>query len=559
MNLLDQLRFLYGADKAPKLWERVREILADHRKPVSARENALTERDVILITYPDQVRKPGQNPLRVLNHFCLQFLTDVISAIHVLPFCPSSSDDGFSVIDYRQVDPALGDWRDIAAIQDSFQLMFDAVINHVSAQSFWFRSFLQGDLRYRDHFIEPGGSDDLSKVVRPRALPLLTSFSTPSGVKRVWTTFGPDQIDLNFSNPEVLLEILDVLLTYVDRGATFLRLDAIAYLWKQAGTKCIHLPQTHHLIQFFRSALDEVAPHVRLITETNVPHVENLSYFGNGFNEAQLVYNFALPPIVLHTFYTQDSTALSRWAASLRAPSDHTTFLNFLASHDGIGLNPLRGILSSAEIDALVQNATVRGALISHRYESDGAEVPYELNVNYFDALGALEPGELLDLHVDRFLAAQAIMLSLVGVPAVYFHSLFGSRGWWQGVNETGRNRSVNREKCDLTALQQQLSDPTSLRSKVFSRYSQLISVRRTSPAFHPHGGQRVLEMDPSVLALERTSPSGDARMLVLINVSPQSVVLAISVNAGVDLLGDTHRDGNRLILKPYQISWIKV
>jgi sucrose phosphorylase len=387
--------------------------------------------------------------------------------------------------------------------------------------------------------------------VRPRALPLLTPFHTPSGEKKVWTTFSDDQIDLNFKNPEVLLEILDILLLYAEHGATFIRLDAIAYLWKEIGTSCIHLPQTHHVIQFLRAALNEVAPHVYLITETNVPHTDNLSYFGDGTNEAQLVYNFALPPLTLHTFHTGDARILSDWARTLTLPSDKTTFFNFLASHDGIGLNPARGILSNADIDSLVNKTLAHSGLISYKQNADGTQSPYEMNINYFDALSnpsMLLPqspaAETLDLQVNRFLAAQAIMLSLIGVPGIYFHSLFGSRGWTEGVKQTGRNRTINREKLQFDELQKQLADETSLRSKVFTRYSELLKTRSSSPAFDPHGTQKIADLHPAVFAVERTSPGGKARILCLHNVSQETV--SFSAN------------GNAITLEPYQVLWLK-
>jgi sucrose phosphorylase len=317
-------------------------------------------------------------------------LANVGGGIHILPFYPWTSDDGFSVTDYRKVDSNLGEWKDITSMQNNFRLMFDGVINHISAESEWFKGFLRDDPPYRDYFITVDGDPDLSQVVRPRALPLLTSFNTPSGEKRVWTTFSADQIDLNFKNPEVLFEILDIMLMYIERGATYIRLDAIAYLWKEIGTTCIHLPQTHHLIQLMRCVLDEVAPHVHLITETNVPHADNISYFGDGTNEAQLVYNFALPPLTLHTFHTGNAQVLSNWAKTLTLPSDKTTFFNFLASHDGVGLNPARGILSNEEIDALVNKTLAHGGLVSYKNNSDGSQSPYEMNVNYFDALSPL-------------------------------------------------------------------------------------------------------------------------------------------------------------------------
>ncbi|MCE7858936.1 MAG: sugar phosphorylase, partial [Chloroflexi bacterium CFX2] len=372
----DHLSFLYGESIITHPLERTRNLLAEYRPRIKPQFSRLTERDAILITYGDQVRAQNERPLQSLKKFCDLHLTGVLNGIHILPFYPWTSDDGFSVVDYRRVDPALGDWDDVSAMQN-FRLMFDGVINHISSQSGWFLNFLHDDLRYRNYFITIEGEPDLSQVVRPRTLPLLTSYQTPSGEKKVWTTFSADQIDLNFKNPDVLLEILDTLLFYAERGATFIRLDAIAYLWKEIGTTCIHLPQTHAVIQFLRAALNEAAPHVQLITETNVPHSDNISYFGDGTNEAQLVYNFALPPLTLHTFHTGDARVLSDWAKTLTLPSDKTTFFNFLASHDGIGLNPARGILSNADIDSLVNKVIEHSGLISYKQDADGTQSPY--------------------------------------------------------------------------------------------------------------------------------------------------------------------------------------
>ncbi len=557
-NLLDHLTFLYGSKLASQVLPRVEKLLAEYRERLPARDGSLTERDALLITYGDQVQAPNEKPLKTLKKFCDTHLAGVLSGIHILPFYPWTSDDGFSVVDYRQIDPQLGDWSDVSAMQD-FHLMFDGVINHISSQSEWFRGFLRDEPRYRDYFIAIEGEPDLSQVVRPRALPLLTAFQTASGTKRVWTTFSDDQIDINFGNPEVLLEILDVLLLYAERGADFIRLDAIAYMWKEIGTTCIHLPQTHRIIQFLRAALDEAAPHVQLITETNVPHVDNISYFGNGTNEAQLVYNFALPPLTLHTFHTGDARALSDWAKTLTLPSDTTTFFNFLASHDGVGLNPARGILSNVEIDPLVEKTLAHGGLISYKHNADGTQSPYEMNINYFDALSNPNANEPLDVQADRFLAAQAIMLSLVGVPGIYFHSLFGSRGWHEGVKQTGRNRTINREKLQFDALQKELADESSLRAKVFTKYRDLLNARSRTPAFDPHGSQKVLNVHPSVFALERISPDETARVLCLQNVSDQAVTFATGYESANDLFTRQPLQVSSVTLEPYRTVWVEL
>jgi sucrose phosphorylase len=541
-KLLTLLTYIYGESVSARLFERTKNLLNQYRPRIKPEFNGLTERDSLLITYGDQVQRANEMPLQTLKNFCDAYLSGVMSGIHILPFYPWTSDDGFSVVDYRQIDSALGTWADVSSMQN-FRLMFDGVINHISSQSDWFQKFLQDDSLYKNYFITIEGKPDLSQVVRPRALPLLTSYQTPSGEKNVWTTFSADQIDLNFKNPDVLLEILDILLLYIERGATFIRLDAIAYLWKEIGTTCIHLPQTHAIIQFLRAALIEVAPHVQLITETNVPHSDNISYFGDGTNEAQLVYNFALPPLTLHAFHTGNARVLSDWAKTLTLPSDKTTFFNFLASHDGIGLNPARGILSNADIDSLVNKVIEHGGLISYKHNADGTQSPYEMNINYFDALSNPSGDEPIELQVSRFIAAQAIMLSIIGVPGIYFHSLFGSRGWLEGVQQTGRNRTINREKLQFDELQSQLADEKSLRYKVFAKYSELLKTRSSSSAFDPHGTQVIHDLHPAVFAVERISPNGQERMLCLHNVSQKSV--SVSVNEKL------------IALEPYQVLWL--
>jgi len=568
--LASRLIAFYGESVGRATFEPLAALIAHYRAHIPApRATGFTERDSILITYADQVREPGIMPLRSLADFCERYLVGTVSGIHILPFYPSSSDDGFSVIDYRAVDPALGHWEEVERLGQRFRLMFDAVANHVSAHGSWFKSFLRDDPLYRDYFIIVPEGTDLSQVIRPRSLPLLTRFVTASGAKLVWTTFSRDQVDLNYANPAVLLQMIETLLIYLSHGAELIRLDAIAYLWKEIGTPCIHLSKTHRLIQLLRAVLDYVAPHVALITETNVSQAENISYFGDGTNEAQLVYNFALPLLVLHAFHTGSAVTLSQWAAGLSLPSKRVTFLNILASHDGIGLNPGRGILADGEIDALVERALAHGGLVSYKSNSDGTPSPYELNLNYFDALSDPNAGEAIDTRIERFIAAQAIMLALVGVPGIYFHSLFGSRGWPEGVRLSGSYRAINRERCDRAALEGELSDASSQRSKIFIQYKRLLQVRAAHPSFHPQGEQRVLNGDNSIFALLRRAPDGAEQVLCLHNVSHESRVVELNWREVFNFLPARLTDliaeqtetviaNQSLRLKPYQICWLR-
>jgi sucrose phosphorylase len=536
-----QLNILYDAETAAHAAARLDALVGRYRERIpTPAVTSLSETDSILITYGDQVREIGQPHLKTLAEFCEAHLRGVVSGIHILPFSPWSSDDGFSVKDYRSVDPDLGSWIDVERLGRSFRLMFDGVINHASVQGKWFQDFLRDVKPHRDYFLTVEGDHDLSKVARPRALPLLTEFPTASGKRFVWTTFSADQADLDYHNPEVLLEIFDILLMYAKRGAHFIRLDAIAYLWKEIGSPCIHLHQTHAIIRLLRAVLDEVAPHVHLITETNVPHSDNISYFGDGKNEAQLVYNFALPPLVLHTFRTGDASVLSEWARGLDLPSGQTTFLNFLASHDGIGLNPAQEILDPDATQALVSQTLAHGGLISYQQNADGTQSPYELNINYFDALSNPFGEEPLNTQIDRFMAANASMLCLQGLPAIYFHSLFGSRNWPEGVKATHNNRSINREKLERTKLEDELTNRNSLRSLVFVRFQRLLEQRAESDAFHPQGGQKILDMGREVFAVLRSSPTSDRQMLCLQNVTAQK------------------QFAGKYVLEPYQTLWLE-
>lgn len=563
------LASLYGPEVGAATARAMVELIA--RNPLvmtHALSDELSERDALLITYADQVRAPGQAPLETLADFCRQHLAGLVSGVHLLPFYPWTSDDGFSVKDFFAVNPEYGTWQDVAKFQPEFALMFDAVFNHMSSQSDWFLRFVQDEPDFRDFFVTVLGSPDLSQVVRPRALPLLTEFQTARGPENVWTTFSADQVDVNVRNPRVLLALTEALLFYVQHGARFIRLDAIAYLWKEIGTNCIHLPQTHAVIQVWRAVLDMAVPQVQLITETNVPHRDNISYFGDGTNEAQLVYNFALPPLVLHALLRGDSSFLTQWAATLATPAPQATFFNFLASHDGIGLNPARGILPQPEIDFLVERCLAHGGFISYKHNADGSKSPYEMNVVYFDAVNDPAVDEPATMQVDRFLVAQAIMLAIAGVPGIYFHSLFGSRNDRPGALQSGINRRINREKCLRKELEGELATPTSLRAAVFGRFSALLRARREHAAFRPRAAQKIYSFNPRIFALLRAAQNGQDWVLCLHNVSREVVTVRVAVGevtariGGTELLsGITHAMGEdgtfTVTLQPYEVNWL--
>lgn len=555
-RILDHVTALYGSDRAGGICADL-EALMRRMPPASSRKrHRFGPADALLITYGHNLQRAGEPPLRTLKVFAERHLAGLFNTIHILPFFPHSSDDGFSVVDYARVDPELGNWEDVAALGRNFRLMFDFVLNHVSARSDWVRRHLAGDPDFADLAIAVSPRCDLSAVARPRVTPLLTRFPQADGIPRwLWTTFGPDQVDLNWANPAVMLRMVAVMLDYVRRGAVLLRLDAVAYLWKTMGTDCIHRPETHRVVKLLRAILDRVAPGVVILTETNVPHVENLSYLGDGRDEAQMVYNFTLPPLLLHTLLAGDATALSRWAGGLKTPSPETTFLNFTASHDGIGLRPLEGILPAAAVDRLVAKSQANGGRVSMRTGPGGRRQPYELNITYIDALGAADRND--PWHLARFMASQSIQYVFPGVPATYIHSLLGSRNWQEGVARSGQPRRINRQPLDAADISRALADPKSFRCAVFEGYRRMVRTRCRQPAFSPSASMAVLDLGPSVFAVGRHCES--QTIWALTNVSARQCRVRLSGVAGelVDLVDGSRVAAAGISLAPYQYRWL--
>ncbi|MDR7344011.1 sucrose phosphorylase [Pantoea alhagi] len=517
------------------------------------------EKDVVLITYADQFREPEAPTLATFSRFYQQHLQSTFNLVHLLPFFPWSSDDGFSVIDYHQVNPICGEWRNVAELHTHTRLMFDFVCNHISARSPWFKHYLACDPGWDDFFISMPPGTDLSGVTRPRTSPLLTPFERSDGSRHyIWTTFSADQIDLNFASAEVLIRMVDVLLEYLKKGADYVRLDAVGYMWKTPGTRCIHLENTHLLVKLFRAIADVVAPGTVIITETNVPHQDNISYFGNGQDEAQMVYQFSLPPLVLHAIHNGSARALRQWAAGLDLGSSTTTFFNFLASHDGIGLNPARGILPEVEIVSLVRDLALEGALISYKNNPDGTTSPYEINVTYMDALNKQSDDD--DTRIRRFMLAHAILLAFPGVPAIYIQSILGSRNDQEGVKVAGHNRAINREKYALSAIEKALSGGDYLRQQIFNRLSALIQLRTRQPAFHPDNPMEILDSENTLLMLRRYASAQDNGLLCVFNLSGKNVEAMLpEAKKYRDVIAQKLIDGAQPVtLPPWHYLWLK-
>jgi sucrose phosphorylase len=559
-SIYERLKVLYKEDEAKKANELIKELIKKYEVLITSKEYHLSQKDTILITYGDQLQHPGESSLQTLKHFLDKYLKGVINSVHILPFYPYSSDDGFSVINYSRVDPKLGSWREIEEISHDYRLMVDGVINHISQYSDWFKAYLNRDKDFKDFFIDLDPSTDLSNVVRPRASPLLSEFTDKDGkIHNIWTTFSKDQVDLNYSSYKVLIAVLDALFYYIQKGATLIRFDAIAFIWKQLGTDCVHLKETHELIQLMRDVLHKVAPEVIIVTETNVPHSENISYFGSGEDEAQMVYNFSMPPLLAHSILTKDTTKLTKWAKTLTLPNDKVCFFNFTASHDGCGLRPVSEILDDKEISFLVDKTVEHGGLVSYRDTPDGQK-PYELNCSYIDILSSPEDKD--SLRAKRMLVTQAVTLSMPGVAGIYFHSLVGSSNYYEGVKFSGVSRSINREKFNYDILQERLNSESSIEKIMFSSYKRLISIRTSEKAFNPFGEFEFLDLHSSVFTILQHSLDKSESILALHNFSNDKINFNLDERFTKDLddlLSNTIvKPKDEVALAPYQVMWLK-
>lgn len=560
-QIAKRFSFLYPNDAVDDHVTRLQNLISKYGniKPRPQHKHHYSHKDVYLITYADSLQSEGMYPLEALHEFMKDQFGSLISSIHILPFFPYSSDDGFSVIDYRKVREDLGNWDHVTRLSKDYRVMADLVINHVSSESEYFKSFLSGSDDTQNFFHLMNPDDDVHMVTRPRSSPLLTPVATNRGVYYMWTTFSPDQVDVNFSNPNVLFEFMDILLFYLSKGVRVIRLDAVAFLWKKKGTPSIHLKETHEVVKLIRDVVGTIAPETIIITETNVPHKENISYFGDG-DEAHMVYNFSLPPLLYHAIITQNASYLKEWSNNLSTPPEGCTYFNFAASHDGIGVRPLEGLVPPEELQKVVEAVEKRGGYVSYKENSDGTKSPYELNITYFDAFKDIHYNNSRDIQIRRFICSQALMMSFRGVPAIYIHSLLGTENDSSRVAQTGQPRAINRKKWELEELQKKLQRPTSHHARLLRLWKRLLHIRKNEPAFDPQGGKKVMDTPPELFSMWRTSPSGTDRLLIVANVTSE----AVSWNApfrwsrAAELISGQMLHSTELELQPWQIMWIK-
>lgn len=574
---IDKLRHhfsvIYGEEKVDEMLQETELLIQKYNLQPSSKipiHDLWTHKDHILITYGDMVNpNPGEpvSKLKKQHLFLKKYLNDEVSSVHILPFFPSSSDDGFSVVDYKRVDERIGGWDDIKELSKDFRLMGDLVMNHASRYSEWFKGYLNNEEPYDNFFIDIDPEEDLSEVTRPRSTPLLTPVHTKKGEKFVWSTFSDDQIDVDFSNPEVLFEYLDIFFFYLSKGLSVIRLDAVAFIWKEIGTSCIHLKETHEIVKLMRTLVDCFRPASTIITETNVPHEENISYFGDG-DETHMVYQFSLPPLLLHAILTENAEYITKWVQSLDKLPANCTYFNFTSSHDGIGVRPLEGLVPEDEFLKLVEDIKKKGGFVSEKKNPDGSLSPYELNITYFDAFSGNNGSQ--SIQEKRYLCSQIIALSFKGVPGIYFHNLTATRNNMQGVAVTGRYRTINRKKWYYDELVGELSDPDTSTHRIFYKMKEIISKRKKHAAFHPFGGQKVYDIDSDLLCLLRWDPDKTERIIMIANVTSKVKKVMFSDESFpfkngngkeyADIIsGKTFIDQGQAELQPFEVIWVKV
>ena len=535
------------------------QIIKYFNKKNPKKKKKISEKTTLVICYGDSVYSKKKKSIKVFKNFFQKKLKNCFNTIHFLPFYPSSSDSGFAVKDHYEVDKKLGNWLDIKNISNSNSVMADMVINHSSARGLWFKNFLKKKEPGRDYFLTVDSKFNTSKVVRPRDHKLLKKIKIFKKTDYLWRTFSPDQIDLNFKNPSVLIQFIKIMLHLINNGVTIFRLDAIAYLWKENGTKCINLKQTHEIIKLLRNVIDLLNIQTKIITETNLPEKENLSYLGKN-DEANWIYNFSLPPLLIHAFLFENSSYLNKWSKNLPNTKNGNCYLNFIASHDGIGIRPTEGLLNKKTLNNFLKRLRKNGSKFSYRKIHNKIKKVYEANITVFDALKKSDYDQKGIFYLERYISAHAIMISFEGIPAIYFNSIFGTSNDEAKYIITGNNRDLNRYKWNYENISKKLDNKNSKQSIFYKKISNLLRVRRKQKAFHPNASRHNLNLGSNFFSFKRVSIDKDQTIICITNLSSkiQKTPLNKIYHGWNNLIGPKIKTKNKLlILKPFETIWL--
>lgn len=457
-----------------------------------------------LIAYADRLG----GSLAGLAEVMAERFEDVFDGVHVLPFFRpyDGADAGFDPEDHTQVDPRLGEWADLQALASGRRVMTDVIVNHMSTRSPQFQRFrAEGDasdvaplfLTLSSIFPEGATEEDLARIYRPRPGLPFTPMTIGGRRRLVWTTFTSEQVDLDVRTPQFWDYLTGIIDTLAGHGVSMLRLDAVGYTGKQAGTDCFMTPQSSALVErisrYARERGAEVLLEVHGHHELQVEIARTVDH----------VYDFALPPLLLHALVQADPAPLVRWLG-IRPRNA----INVLDTHDGIGIidvgpsdavPPRPGLLEDDQIDALVTAIHANSGGTSLRATGAAASNLdlYQVNCTYYDALGADD---------DALLVARLVQLFLPGIPQVYYVGLLAGRNDMDLLAATGVGRDVNRARFGPADLDAALARP------VVRRQLDAIRLRSRHPAF---GGDFAFEHAGSTLTLRWQHRDGDLTLAV--------------------------------------------
>ncbi len=617
-------RGLFPVKDLPGIMTHLQELadwLAQNFERPANASAAFDEKTVLCISYVDHIACADNTPPAVeLERFFNQHLAGLYSHLHILPHFPSPmihegvkgpagrADGGFEAMNYR-MDPKFGTPADLKKVKA--KLMYDFVLNHLSAKGDLFQKFIDEVPGYENFFLNFTDEEiarlDMTPVFRPREHNPIISFVNAKGVKKnVWCTFSETQADINILDPRVFNLIMESLVKdFVAEGASWIRLDAVGYLVKmlglkprEASTDCFGVPETHNVLKAMRCFFDDVAPGIALVPEVNATGEVIATYFGENSDEGHIVYDFPSAPVSLYTIYREDAIAVLQWARK-RAKHPERIGLSFTNTHDGIGVLPMAEVDDAPEgksaLDFFVHQVERRGGGVNYKaklIDGKNVRVPYEACITWTQAI--LTPPEAASLKgnrlrveelehiVDRFMASQSFIYSGPHcVPADYMGVITGLLNDEELYQIAGHRRNKNRGLVDPAAFQKALERPENnyeqLRNTIYRRKEQLIKARQQCPAFSPHAACQVDVVkshgtDRPVYSILRTAPQGGQKVLALTNCTPQAQSVALqdvyaaqfNIAFAEDVLSNApgnvtlNADGT-LTLKPYQVAWLKI